>query len=219
MLTPGVLASWQAMRVLAPTGPDGAQASHACRPFSADRQGFAMGEGAAALVLETEAHARSRARQPSLVLSGYATNCDSHHMTQPQPEGQVRAMQAALRDAGLKPSDIGYLNAHGTATQAGDQAEAESVAQVFGPHGVPVSSTKAIHGHLLGAGGAIELLVALQALESGLIPPTAHLDQADPAFQLDLVRHAARPAPALRHVMSNSFAFGGTNAVLIASRL
>ncbi|MBV8619869.1 MAG: beta-ketoacyl-[acyl-carrier-protein] synthase family protein [Curvibacter sp.] len=218
MLSPGVLASWQAMRVLAPTGPEGAQAASACRPFSQDRQGFAMGEGAAALVLESPAHAQARGLHHATVLSGYASNCDAHHITQPHAEGQVRAMRAALRDAGLAATDIGYLNAHGTATQAGDQAEADSVAQVFGPQGVPVSSTKAIHGHLLGAGGAIELVVALQALEQGCIPPTAHLERVDPAFQLDLVRGSARPAPGLRHVMSNSFAFGGTNAVLIASR-
>lgn len=218
MLSPGVLASWQAMRVLAPTGPEGRLAASACRPFSADRQGFAMGEGAAALVLESAAHAQARGARHALCVSGYATNCDARHISQPDAAGQVRAMQAALRDAGLQPADIGYVNAHGTATLAGDQAEAQSLQTVFGAQGVPVSSTKAIHGYLLGAGGAMELLVALQALRSGLLPPTAHLEQADPGFALDLVRGAARPAPGLRHVMSNSFAFGGSNAVLIASR-
>lgn len=217
MLSPGVLASWQAMRVMAPTGPEGSLAASACRPFSADRHGFAMGEGAAALVLESPAHALARGAQHTLCLSGYATNSDARHISQPDAAGQVRAMQAALRDAGLQPQDIGYVNAHGTATQAGDRAEAESLQTVFGERGVAVSSTKAIHGHLLGAGGAMELVVALQALATGQVPPTAHLHQADPAFALDLIAGAARAVPGLRHAMSNSFAFGGTNAVLIAS--
>jgi 3-oxoacyl-[acyl-carrier-protein] synthase II len=128
-------------------------------------------------------------------------------------------MAAALADAGLAASAIGYLNAHGTATTNGDAAEAESIARVFGAHGVPVSSTKAIHGHLLGAGGAVELLAAARALATGRLPPTAHTIAIDPAFALDLVMSAARPARGLRHVMSSSFAFGGTNAVLVASRL
>jgi len=218
MLSPGVLASWQAMRVLAPVASDAAGVASACRPFSADRQGFAVGEGAAALVLESSAHARARGVQHALAVTGYATNCDGRHITNPDAQGQARAMHAALRDAGLAPGDVGYLNAHGTATVVGDVAEAASLRSVFGPHGVPVSSTKALHGHLLGAGGAVELVVALQALAQQQLPPTAHLQSPDPAFELDLVRGAPRAAPGLRHVMSNSFAFGGTNAVLVASR-
>ena len=216
MLTPGVLASWHAMRVLAPLRED-ADAATACRPFSADRAGFALGEGAAALVLESEAHAQARGARSPLFLAGYATNCDAMHITQPQAAGQTRAMRAALQDAGLAPSDIGYINAHGTATLAGDAAEAQSVAEVFG-NTTPVSSTKAIHGHLLGAGGAVEMVAVLRALERRCLPPTAHLSGADPAFRLDLVRGAARDAPQLRYALSNSFAFGGTNAVLIAGR-
>ncbi|HSU22203.1 MAG TPA: beta-ketoacyl-[acyl-carrier-protein] synthase family protein [Variovorax sp.] len=219
MLVPSTLAGWQAMRVVAPP-PAGAPET-ACRPFSADRAGFALGEGAVALVIESEAHARGRGRAPSAMLSGYATNCDGVHLTHPDAAGQVRAMRAALRDAGLRPVDIGYLNAHGTATGAGDAAEAASMHEVFGS-GVPVGSTKAIHGHLLGGGGALELVAALRALARGLLPPTAHLDAPDPAFAarpLDFLRGAARAAPGLRHAMSNSFAFGGTNAVLIASRV
>ena len=212
LLTPGVLASWQAMRVLAPVG-DGM-----VRPFAADRAGFALGEAAAAFVIESAAHAKARGAATCAQLTGYATNCDGMHLTQPDASGQARAMTAALADAGLTPRHIGYLNTHGTATTAGDAAEAESIARVFGPGGVPVSSTKAIHGHLLGAGGAIELLAALRALDAGRLPPTANVDAVDPAFALDLVtRGTARFAP-LAHVMSNSFAFGGTNAVLIASR-
>ena len=221
LLTPGVLASWQAMRVLTPIGA-GANtvdaARRACRPFAADRAGFALGEGAAAFVLESAEHARSRGASAQFHLSGYATNCDGLHITNPDAGGQARAMRAALADAGLDAGAIGYLNAHGTATTHGDAAEAESIATVFGANGVPVSSTKAIHGHLLGAGGAVELLAAARALTGGRLPPTANVERADPAFALDLVTGSARPAPGLRHAMSNSFAFGGTNAVLIASR-
>jgi len=151
-------------------------------------------------------------------LAGYATNCDGIHITNPEAAGQARAMRAALDDAGLDPKAIGYLNAHGTATLPGDAAEAESIALVFGAGRVPVSSTKAIHGHLLGAGGAVELLAAARALVGERLPPTAHTSMVDSSFALDLVTDTARPAPGLRHVMSNSFAFGGTNAVLVASR-
>jgi 3-oxoacyl-[acyl-carrier-protein] synthase II len=216
MLTPATLTSWHSMRVTAAPPADAPET--ACRPFSAGRNGFALGEGAAALVIESEAHARARGAAPATsTLSGYATNCDSVHMTNPDPGGQGRAMRAALRDAGLHPADIGYINAHGTATGAGDAAEAASIHAVFGDT-VPVSSTKAIHGHLLGGGGVLEVIVALRALAHRALPATAHLETPDPAFAIDLVRGAARPAPALRHAMSNSFAFGGTNAVLIASR-
>lgn len=214
-LTPGTLAGWHAMRVTAAPGPD---AASACRPFSVDRAGFALGEGAAALVIESQAHAQARGVRPSLFLGGYATNCDSVHMTNPDVGGQVRAMRAALRDAGLDAADIGYVNAHGTATGAGDAAEAQSVHEVFGG-AMPISATKAIHGHLLGGGGAIELVATLRALARRRLPPTAGLRMPDPAFApLDFVRGEARDAPGLRHAMSNSFAFGGTNAVLIASR-
>lgn len=215
MLTPATMAAWHAMRVTAPPPADAPQT--ACRPFSADRAGFALGEGAGALILESEAHALARGAQPAQFLTGYATHCDSVHMTNPDPAGQVRAMRAALNDAGLTPEQIGYLNAHGTATGAGDAAEAMSLHQVFGSR-LPVSSSKAIHGHLLGAGGAVELIAALRALARQTLPPTAHLQTPDPAFVLDFVRGEARPVTGLRHAMSNSFAFGGTNAVLIASQ-
>jgi len=221
LLTPGVLASWQAMRVLTPIGAsaDAVDAArHACRPFAADRAGFALGEGAAAFVLESAEHARTRGASARFHLSGYATNCDGLHITNPDAGGQARAMRAALADAGLDAGAIGYLNAHGTATTHGDAAEAQSIATVFGANGVPVSSTKAIHGHLLGAGGAVELLAAARALAADRLPPTANTTALDPAFAIDLVTVAARPARGLAHAMSSSFAFGGTNAVLIASR-
>jgi len=221
LLTPGVLASWQAMRVLTPlaAGADReASAQRACRPFAADRAGFALGEAAAAFVLESTEHARARGAVVRFDLAGYATNCDGVHITNPDPAGQARAMRAALADAGLSAEAIGYLNAHGTATTAGDAAEAESIASVFGAGGVPVSSTKAIHGHLLGAGGAVELLAAARALAAGRLPPNANVECADPAFALDLVTRCARESAGLDAVLSNSFAFGGTNAVLIATR-
>ncbi|WP_431109487.1 beta-ketoacyl-[acyl-carrier-protein] synthase family protein [Variovorax paradoxus] len=220
MLTPGVMASWHAMRVTAPL-PPGAPES-ACRPFSSDRAGFALGEGAVALVLESEAHARARnaARESALAplaLVGYATNCDATHITNPDPCGQVRAMRAALRDAGIDAAQVGHINAHGTATRAGDAAEAASVREVFG-NATPVSATKAIHGHVLGGGGAMELAAAMRTLERGLLPPTANLRLPDAAFDVDFVRGEAREARDLRYALSNSFAFGGTNAVLIAGR-
>jgi 3-oxoacyl-[acyl-carrier-protein] synthase II len=221
LLSPGVLASWQAMRVLTPIGAGEEAvdaARRACRPFAADRAGFALGEAAAAFVLESVAHARSRGATPRFHLAGYATNCDGVHITQPDAAGQARAMRAALADAGLAAAAIGYLNAHGTATSAGDAAEAESIATVFGASGVPVSSTKAIHGHLLGAGGAVELLAAVRALGARRLPPTANVERVDPAFALDLVTGSARASGGLDAVMSNSFAFGGTNAVLVATR-
>jgi len=221
MLTPGVLASWQAMRVLVPLGAAAgdARAVAACvRPFAAGRNGFALGEAAAAFVLESRAHAAARGAEVDALLAGYATNCDGVHITQPDAAGQARAMSAALADAALAPSGIGHVNAHGTATTAGDAAEAASIARVFGPGGVPVSSTKAIHGHLLGAGGAVELLAALRALAAGRLPPTAHVDAPDPALAIDLVCGEARRVGGLQAVMSSSFAFGGTNAVLIATR-
>jgi 3-oxoacyl-[acyl-carrier-protein] synthase II len=220
LLTPGVVAGWQAMRVLAPLARGGSadDAARACRPFAADRAGFALGEAAAAFVLESSEHARARGAMPTWHLAGYATNCDGIHITNPDPAGQARAMRAALADAGLAASAIGHLNAHGTATLAGDAAEAASIEAVFGADGVPVTSTKAIHGHLLGAGGAVELLAAASALAAARLPPTAGTTSVDPAFAIDLVCDGARPARGLCHAMSNSFAFGGTNAVLIASR-
>ena len=221
MLTPGVLASWQAMRVLVPLGAQAGDAGFvaaSCRPFSADRNGFALGEAAAAFVLESNEHAAARGARADALIAGYATNCDGMHITLPDAAGQARAMAAALADAGLAASDIGYLNAHGTATTAGDAAEADSIRRLFGPGGVPVSSSKAIHGHLLGAGGAVELLATLRALATRSLPVNANTVAPDPAFDLDLVSGGSRPSEALRHAMSNSFAFGGTNAVLVVSR-
>ena len=235
MLTPGVLASWNALRVLSPLkGTDADQgAANSCRPFSLDRSGFALGEGAGAFILERRGHAISRGIRPNTQssiqsktqsktqsiakLSGYATNCDATHMTLPDAAGQVRALKGALKDANLNPSDIGYVNAHATATTAGDSAEVLSVGEVLGAQ-VPISSTKAQFGHMLGAAGALELIAALRALELQKLPPNAHLskESTDPQFKLNFVGSKGESS-VLRHVLSNSFAFGGTNAVLIAS--
>ena len=215
MLSPGVLASWDALRVVAKMDNG---AHEATRPFDVKRSGFALGEGAAAFVIESSMHASRHGRAPLAILSGYATNCDGLHMTNPSALGQQEAMLAALRCANLSPSDIGYINAHGTATTAGDLAEAQSISHVFGEKKIPVSSTKSIHGHLLGGGGAVELLVALDVLSKGRAPHTVNLSTPDPHVHLDLIHNEPRALSNIRHVMSNSFAFGGTNAVLIASR-
>jgi len=231
MITPGVLASWNALRVLAPLQGG---SNRICRPFSKDRNGFAIGEGAAAFVLETRAHAQSRGAKSELQLSGFATNCDAIHMTQPDTDGQTRAMQAALKDAGLKAQDIDYINAHATATTAGDSAEVSSVSKVFG-NLTPISSTKAQFGHMLGAAGALEMVACLRALENNALPPNANLTPEETEFDLNFVEREnpltgshnrtfkdpmqISKSKALKHALSNSFAFGGTNAVLIASKV
>ena len=186
-----------------------------CGPFDDARKGLVLGEGAAALVLETAAHAQARGATPLAALAGYGHSVDAVHLSRPDAAGQVRAMQAALRDAGLQPQDIGYINAHGTATEVGDAVEAESITTVFGPRAVPVSATKALHGHLIGAGGALELVATVQALRRQQLPPSAHVRSSQLGDQVDLVTGAARPAT-LRAAMSNSFAFGGSNVALIA---
>lgn len=219
LLTHGTIAAWQAMRTLAI--PDPAHPETACRPFSKDRTGLVLAEGAGFVVLESEAHARARGARIHARLSGYGARTDAVHLTKPDPAGQSAAMRAALADAGLEPSDIGYINAHGTATLAGDITETEAIRRVFEAHAarIPVSSTKSMHGHLMGATGAVEFIAALLALRHDFLPPTINLHQPDPACDLDYVPNQARLGVRLDHVMSNSFAFGGSNAVLIASRV
>jgi 3-oxoacyl-[acyl-carrier-protein] synthase II len=218
LLTPGVLVAWQALRTLAPADPADAAAS--CKPFDKRRAGLVLGEGAAAFVLEEESRARARGAPIYALLTGYGNSCDAVHMSRPDREGQIRAMRDALAEAGLPADSIGYINAHGTATSVGDVVEAEAIHAAFGPAAreVRVSSTKSLHGHLLGGAGAIEFAAALYALESGVLPPTGFLEQPDPACA---VRHVAREAERIappRAVMSNSFAFGGSNVVLVAAR-
>jgi len=218
LLTPGTLAAWHALRTLAPADRDDPAAS--CKPFDKRRAGLVLGEGAAAFVLESESHARSRGARIRGYLSGYGNTCDAVHISRPDAQGQVRAMRDALDEAGLAPRDIAYVNAHGTATIVGDVVEAQAINAVFAGDGgdVRVSSTKSLHGHLLGASGALELAAALYALEEGVIAPTRFLEDPDPACGLRHVAvNAERIAPP-HAVMSNSFAFGGSNAVLVLTR-
>ena len=216
LLAPGTLTAWQALRTLA--AGDAANPAASCKPFDRRRAGLVLGEGAAAFVLEEESHARARGARIRGFLTGYGNSCDAVHMSRPDRGGQTRAMRAALADARLSPGEIGYINAHGTATAVGDVVEAEAINAVFEGAQPRVSSTKSLHGHLLGGAGALEFAIALLALEEGLLSPTAYLEEPDPAIRLRHVPLRAEriaPPPA---VMSNSFAFGGSNVVLIAER-
>jgi len=216
-LTFGVLHAWHALRALAT--PD-AQPEASCRPFSADRNGLVLGEGAGFLVLESLDSAQQRGATILAELAGYGASTDATHMTHPSSQGQVMAIKHALADAGITAAAIDYVNAHGTGTSAGDAVEAESLRSVFGEQvqRITVSSSKAVHGHLLGAGGAVELAVAILAMQQALVPPTAHCRVPDLELGIDMVAEGAR-RQSLNTVMSNSFAFGGSNAVLIARRL
>jgi 3-oxoacyl-[acyl-carrier-protein] synthase II len=214
--TYGVARAWEAMRLISPG--DEQTAPSACRPFSADRRGLVLGEGGAALVLEDWDHAMARGARIQGEIVGYGASCDRSHLVRPDPQGQARALQAALSDAVLTPADIDYVNAHGTATQEGDPVEIAALRQVFGDlaPALPVSATKSMHGHLMGAAGAIEALATVLALREQAIPPTAHLEgRLDPACEgVDHVYQGRRQIP-LRAALSNSFAFGGSNAVLV----
>lgn len=217
LITPGNLAAWDAMRALAHADP--ADPSRSCKPFSADRTGLVLGEGAAALVLESADRAERRGAHVYAELAGYGNASDASNISRPDAGGQVRAMRRALADARLDAAEVEYLNAHGTATQVGDVVETNAIKEAFGGHArdLRVSSTKALHGHLLGGAGALEMVIAIMALANGVVPPTAHLDRPDPACDLDYVPNEARSAR-LNAVMSNSFGFGGMNSVLVAKR-
>ncbi|HVR42463.1 MAG TPA: beta-ketoacyl-[acyl-carrier-protein] synthase family protein [Thermoanaerobaculia bacterium] len=211
-LTPGIVRGWEALRVLAPEGDDPARA---CRPFSEDRQGMVLGEGAAVLVLEEMERARGRGAAILGEIVGFGMTSDAAHPTDPSVEGEARAISRALEDAALDAEAIGYINAHGTATRANDVAEAEAIRRALGEAGerIPVSSTKSMHGHAMGAGGAIEAALSLASLDSGWLPPTLNLERPDPACRLAHVALLPRPAR-VTAFLSNSFAFGGLNAVL-----
>jgi len=212
------VAGFNAIRALSTRNDAPAAAS---RPFAADRDGFVLAEGAAILVLESRAHAEARGARIHAVLSGYGAGADAFHITAPteQHDGAQRTMRAALADASLAPHDIGYINAHATATPMGDVAEARAMEAVFGDGAgrIPVSSTKSMMGHLTGAAGSAEAIVSICALQSGVVPPTINLDVQDARVRLDCVPHVARAVPGVRAVMSNAFGFGGTNATLIFS--
>jgi len=219
MLTPGSFVAWNALRVMArPHVEDGAAS---CRPFDRARTGFVLGEGAAALVLESQMRLRGRGGRAHAELAGYGASSDAHHLTAPSAQGQAAAMRQALAEAGLEPAQVRYLNAHGTATEVGDIVEAQAIRAVFGAaaNTLAVSSTKAVHGHLIGAGGAMELVLSILAMQRGLAPPTAHLEDPDPRCALDCVPLQARELGTVEAVMSNAFAFGGSNASLVARRI
>jgi 3-oxoacyl-[acyl-carrier-protein] synthase II len=197
----------------------------ASRPFDRDRDGFIMGEGAAVLVLEEYDFAKKRGAKILGEIKGYGLSGDAYHMTSPSPEGEGgrRAMAMALRDAGLNPDQVGYINAHGTSTPAGDVEEARAIARLFpnGPKHLHVSSTKSMTGHLLGAAGAMEAMFSLLAVQKGIIPPTINLDNLDPGCQelgLDFTANTA-VEKRLENALSNSFGFGGTNASIIVGRI
>lgn len=218
MLTLGAMKAWEALRTLAQEDPNDAGAS--CKPFSKNRSGLVLGEGAAVLVLEDAERALQRGARIYAELAGYDCSSDSSHITKPDSVGQTRTILKALRDAQLQPQDIHYVNAHGTATLAGDIEETKAIKNVFGEHAgkIPVSSTKSMHGHLMGATGAVEFMAAVLALQNQAIPPTINLHEPDPECDLDYVPNQGRSGVKLDAVMSNSFAFGGSNAVLIAKR-
>lgn len=214
------LAGFGAARALATAHND--EPEKASRPFDADRDGFVMGEGAGILVLESEAHAKARGAAILARLCGYGTTGDAHHITAPPEDGAGarRAMQIALRSGGLRPEQIGYINAHATATPVGDAAEIAAVKAVFAGtlETLSLSSTKSAIGHLLGAAGAVEAIYAIEALRHGLLPPTRNLDRIDPdCAGIDLVPHRAKKKT-IDHAMSNAFGFGGVNAALIFGR-
>jgi nodulation protein E len=202
----GILKAWEAMRVVSPD---------TCRPFSKDRTGMILGEGGAMLVLEPLEAARARGAAILAEITGFGMSSDASHITQPSPEGAARAMRSALKDAGWAPERVGYINAHGTATQVNDVTETRAIRQTFGTHAdsLAVSSTKSMHGHALGAAGALEAAATIIGIQEGMLPPTANFREADPECNLDIVTCQARAA-AVECAISNSFAFGGLNAVL-----
>lgn len=218
LIVPGVVVAWQAMQTLASFQPG--EAAGAVRPFATDRSGFVLGEGAAFLILESAERARARGARSYATLAGWGLSSDATHLTKPDSPGQARALRAALRTAGLQPRDVGYCNAHGTATRIGDVVERNALAEVWGDDldALRVSSTKALHGHMLGAAGAIEALVTVLALNQRQLPPNANCREIDPDCQLNLVTQDDAAAPSLEAAVSNSFAFGGTNSVLLFKR-
>ncbi|MEO7071632.1 MAG: beta-ketoacyl-[acyl-carrier-protein] synthase family protein [Rhodanobacter sp.] len=209
-LTYGALRAWEAMRVLA---------DDACRPFSGNRHGLVLAEGAAIFVLESLEHAQARGAVILAELAGSGMTADATDIVSPSADGAAAAMTQAMADAELAPQDIDYINAHGTGTVANDVTETRAIHLAFGTHAarVAISSTKSMHGHALGASGALELVAVIGALRDGVVPPTVNLEQPDPACDLDYVPNVARQMP-VRAALSNSFAFGGLNAVLALKR-
>jgi len=216
LLAYGSFKCWESLGVLAQEDKDDPAAS--CRPFSKDRSGFVLGEGAAILVLEEMERAKKRGVVIYGEIAGYGSTADASHITAPSMEGQARAMRLALQESSMTAGDIDYINAHGTATTKNDIVETQAIKQVFGDRAraVPISSTKSMHGHILGATSAVEFVATLLAMKQSTIPPTANLREADPECDLDYVPNNGRTGVRLQAAMSNAFAFGGTNAVLVA---
>ncbi len=214
-LAPLTFGAFDVIRAMSTRNDDPARA---CRPFDRQRDGFVMAEGAAVLVLEDLEHARRRGASPYGSLLGYGTSNDAYHMTAPLPSGAqaALAMREALQEAGVAPEAVGYINAHASSTPLNDVVETQAIKQVFGPQAyrIPTSGTKAMHGHALGASGAIEAAVCLLALRYGYLPPTVNLEDPDPACDLDYIPGTGRESP-VRYVLSNSFGFGGINACLV----
>lgn len=208
-LTNGVLRAWASMGVLAPD---------ACRPFSRNRRGIILSEGAGILVLESYEHATARGHVADVQLAGFGFSADAGQITSPNASGMARAMAEALRSAGLKPDEVDYVNAHGTGTKANDITEAAALRTVFGSSVPPVSSTKAVHGHALGASGALEAIATILGMRHGIAPPTANHTEPDPDCDIDCIPNVARPL-VIRSALSNSFAFGGINASLAFASL
>jgi nodulation protein E len=206
IFTIGMLKAWEAMRVISPD---------TCRPFSKDRKGMILGEGGAMMVLEPFEAAKARGAKIYAELCGFGMTSDAHHLTQPTVAGPARAMRGALEEAGLAPEEVGYINAHGTGTPGNDPVESRAIREVFGAHAdkIGVSSTKSLHGHALGAAGALEAVATVLALHHGILPPTANYNERDPECDLDYIPNQSRKAQ-VEAALSNSFAFGGLNAVV-----
>lgn len=207
------MAGFCAMRAMSTRNDEPEKAS---RPFDVDRDGFVMGEGAGVLILESLEHAQQRGARIYAEVIGYGMSGDAHHMTDPDPDGAARCMKKALKDAGIEPEAIQYINAHGTSTGIGDKSETTAIKKAFGDHAykLAVSSTKSMTGHLLGAAGGVEAVILGLTLQNGIIPPTANLDQQDPELDLDYVPNKPREAN-VQVALSNSFGFGGHNATII----
>ncbi|MGP8199999.1 MAG: beta-ketoacyl-ACP synthase II [Limisphaerales bacterium] len=218
VIVPMGVGGFCAMRALSVRNDD---PQHASRPFDRDRDGFVMGEGAGVLMLEELDHARARGARIYAEIAGYGNTADAHHLTAPSPQGEgaARCMRMALRSAGLNPSDVSYINAHGTSTPQGDIAETQAIKAVFGEHAkkLAVSSTKGATGHMLGAAGAVEMALCVKAIECNIVPPTINLENPDPECDLDYVPNKAREME-VRAVVNNSFGFGGHNASIAARK-
>ncbi len=216
LLTFGTIKAWEALRTLA--DEDEADPSTSCKPFSGNRSGLVLGEGAGMIVLEDMDRAVARGAKIYAEVIGYGSSNDSSHITQPSVEGQARAMRKALAEAKITTDQLDYINAHGTGTKLNDITETNAIKQVCG-NKIPVSSSKSMHGHLMGAAGAVEFVACMMAIQEQALPPTAHLVVPDPECDLDYVPNIGRKNVKVDIIMSNSFAFGGTSGVLIAKKV